>query len=137
MNTYSENYKKALNGYEKIMRCIETAEVPEHIEAITRLTENWVNMLATYYIQIYRSRKIIPRVKDARRFKSSCKGMCEELAAVFNEKVDAVYNDQSGYECAFKPTRVKGFHDYAEELIYERTLDELDNQDDLVADAEK
>ena len=126
MSLYSENYKKMMDGYNKIVNCIASVEYMEQLECIPNMTDAWIVLVDKYCDEIYYDKSNKNRKKDAPQFGEAGKEMFESLKSIYQQKLQEFLPEE--YEGNFKPIRVKNLS----EMVYEYNsqFDEEDGDDE-------
>ena len=114
---YGINYKKMMDGYNKINTTIESVQTPEQLECIPRMIESWVNLMDKYCDQIYADKANKTRKKDTNVFAESGSGMFNDLVKNYQQKQQEFGPNE--YEGVFKPVRVKGLPEISDFIINE------------------
>jgi len=109
MSKYGENYKKMLDGYNKIVSCIESAVYIEQLECVSNLADNWVNLMDHYADEIHSDRSNRKRRKDANQFCESGAKMFEELKNIYQQRLQQLAPED--YEGGFRPMRIKNIYE--------------------------
>lgn len=122
MSIFSENYKKLNDGFIKINACIETAQAPEHMTVIAKMIQSWLGLADAYCDDVYFDKTNRHRKTDADRLGNAVKEMFDELNSTFTEQMSAFTPED--YEASFKPVRIKGLHEIAQE--YNNKYDDYD-----------
>ena len=113
MSKYGENYKKMLDGYNKIVACIESTEFIEQLECVSNLADNWVNLMDHYGDEVYHDRSNRNRRKDANRLCDAGVKMFDELKEIYQQRLQQLTPQE--YEGAFHPIRVKNIYEIVHE----------------------
>ncbi len=115
MSIYSVNYKKMLDGYNKIVACIESVKYAEQLECISNLADNWVSLMDKYSDDIYgdRSNCRHKRKVEVEQFCRAGENMFQDLKALYQQRLQDFIPRE--YEGGFKPLRVKNIYEIIEE----------------------
>ena len=128
MSIYSINYQKVTDGYNKIMRIIESTEIPEHTDCIPRLVDSWVNLVDHYCDQVYVDRSNRNRKSDANRLGDTAAKMFESIKETYENKMQQFAPEE--YEGNFKPCRVKSLPEMVHEQNGYDDYDQLDENNE-------
>lgn len=109
MSTYSKNYKKVTDGYNKILDCIKSSEYLEQLECIPTMIESWLGCVDVYCDEIFFDRSNRHRKKDADKLAESSVSMFEELKSTLQLTMKTLTPEE--YDGVFKPVRVKGLNE--------------------------
>jgi len=112
MSTYSENYQKLLDGYNKIQYTIDSVEELEQLECVSKMADGWVSLADKWAEQVYLDKSNKNRKKDTTRFIEAGKEMFEDIHGLYQQKIQELQPIE--YEDTFKPVRIKGLQEYAE-----------------------
>jgi hypothetical protein len=113
MSTYSENYKKVMDGYTKIYNTIVSVEVFEQLECIPNMVDNWINLIDRYCDEVYYDKTNRSRKADAHSLGNMGRQMFQELKQLYQGRLQALQPRE--YEGGFKPCRVKSIAEMAHE----------------------
>lgn len=113
MSKYGENYKKMLDGYNKIVACIESVGYVEQLECISNLADNWLGLIDHYGDEIYNDKSNWHRKKEADQFCEAGVKMFEDLKNIYQQRLQELA--PQGYEGGFCPVRVKNIYEMLNE----------------------
>ena len=114
MSTYSKNYSKMMDGYNKILATIDSVELEEEMLCIPTLISNWVGLIDKWCDEIYRDKSIHwiwNRKREASNFGNAGMGMFEILKQTYEDKSKMFVQEE--YDGSFQPTRIKSMQEIA------------------------
>ena len=114
MSVYSENYKKTLDGYTKIMKIIDSIEYADHLDCIPNLVDSWVSLVDSYCSDIYHDRTSKTRKTDIDHLDFARKDMFDNIKNAYQSKLQSFSSDE--YEGNFGAIRVKGLQEIVNEV---------------------
>ena len=117
MSVYSDNYNKALAGYNKIKSCIESCTSLEHLEGVQKIINGWLEIVGNYAEEIFCDKSIGGR----RKRKKAAEGYSQVITTMFsdiksnfeNKNMELIPED---YESAYKPVRIRSIQEYNEPI---------------------
>lgn len=122
MNLYSENYKKMMDGYSKILDCINSVETLEQLESIPNMVDSWLTLVDHYCDEVYWDKTNKSRKKDAPRLGDAGKEMFEAIKSLYQQRLQELSPRE--YEGVFKPIHVKGFQEMNQTVEEEEEYEE-------------
>ncbi len=107
MSLFSERYQLILDGYNKILNCIETSENIIHLECISNMINSWLNLAEQYCNEVYYDRSDKTRKVNASKLADSLKEMFESIKEFAQQRANELSPEE--YEGKWHPVKVYGF----------------------------
>ena len=109
MSLYSENYKKMMDGYTKILSCIHSVETVDQLECIPNMVDSWIALVDKYCDSIYYDKTNKFRKKHASQLGEAGKEMFDAMKTIYQNRLVELTPEE--YDGVIKPTRIKGFQE--------------------------
>ena len=124
MSLFSEHYKQMMDGYNKILSCIDSVEIMSQLECIPNMIDSWICLVDHYCDEIYYDKSNKSRKSDASRLGDSAKEMYESMKFLFQQRFGELSPEE--YEGKWHPVKVSGF----DEIGGDSELNSNDDCDD-------
>lgn len=110
MSVYSENYKKVLAGYVKILNSIDSLTHSGQLACIPNMLNSWVDLVDMYCTEVAHDKTSVHRKRNADKLCTAAKEMFDDLKGFFQFRSGELAPEE--YTGVFKNVRVKPLNEF-------------------------
>ena len=113
ISVYFKSLNKVNNGYLKIISTIDSIIIPDQLQCISNMIDNWVNLMDTYCNDVYYDKKNKHRKKYADKLADICEILFNDIKQRYQEKIESITPKE--YTGLCDTTRIKGLNEISTE----------------------